>query len=79
MKQCDIIAIFGACLILIVLFSLMIVHYGSTRTGFEQGKQQGIADTHKEAFKHGLMVKEITKDDKVIYRWVDTHKLGYEE
>lgn len=38
----------------------------------------GVADTHKEAFKQGLMTKEITADDKVIYRWIETHKLGYE-
>jgi hypothetical protein len=38
----------------------------------------GVSDTHKEAFEHGLMVKEITKDDKVIYRWRETHDLNYE-
>jgi hypothetical protein len=40
--------------------------------------EQGVQDTHKEAYKHGLMVKEISKDDAVIYRWIETHKLGYE-
>jgi len=40
---------------------------------------QGIEDTHKEAFEHGLMVKEIDKDDKVIYRWKELHSIGYEE
>lgn len=37
----------------------------------------GVSDTHKEAFEHGLMTKEITADDKVIYRWIETHKIGY--
>jgi hypothetical protein len=40
--------------------------------------EQGVKDTHKEAHSHGLMTKEIDKDDKVIYRWAETHKLGYE-
>jgi len=40
--------------------------------------EQGVKDTHKEAFEMGLMKKEITKDDEVIYRWIETHKLGYE-
>ena len=39
---------------------------------------KGVKDTHKEAFEMGLMKKEIDKDDKVIYRWIETHKLGYE-
>jgi hypothetical protein len=39
---------------------------------------KGVKDTHKEAFEMGLMKKEIDKDDKVIYRWSETHKLGYE-
>jgi hypothetical protein len=37
----------------------------------------GVSDTHREAFEHGLMTKEITADDKVIYRWTETHKIGY--
>ena len=37
----------------------------------------GVSDTHKEAFEHGLMTKEITTDDKVVYRWIETHKIGY--
>ena len=37
----------------------------------------GVSDTHKEAFEMGLMTKEITADDKVIYRWIETHKIGY--
>lgn len=39
----------------------------------------GIRDTHKEAYENGHMVKEITKDDKVIYRWKHLEKIGYEE
>lgn len=38
----------------------------------------GIKDTHKEAYENGHMVKEISKDDKVIYRWKHLEKIGYE-
>lgn len=34
----------------------------------------GVRDTHKEAFSKGLMTKEIDKNDKVIYRWIEDHK-----
>ena len=37
----------------------------------------GVSDTHKEAFEMGLMTKEITAGDKVVYRWIETHKIGY--
>jgi hypothetical protein len=30
---------------------------------------RGVKDTYKEAYEKGFMVKEITKDDQVIYRW----------
>jgi hypothetical protein len=61
---------------LVIIFILisasgLMIQKVSINEGFEQGKQRGIADTHKEAFEHGLMIKEITKDDKVIYKWID--------
>jgi len=37
----------------------------------------GVSDTHKEAFEMGLMTKKIIADDKVVYRWIETHKIGY--
>ena len=33
----------------------------------------------KEAYENGHMEKEISKDDKVIYRWKHLEKIGYEE
>ncbi len=33
---------------------------------------------YKEAYANGLMTKEIDKNDIVVYRWIETHKLGYE-
>ncbi len=53
---------------------LTIVVYFTNNATYEQG----VKDVHKEAYEHGLMVKEISKDDQVIYRWIETHKLGYE-
>lgn len=32
----------------------------------------GVRAAQKEAFEHGLMTKEVDKDDKVIYRWIET-------
>jgi hypothetical protein len=40
--------------------------------------KQGVLDTYKEAYENGHMEKEITKDDKVIYRWKHLEKIGYE-
>jgi hypothetical protein len=40
--------------------------------------RDGVEATYKEAFAQGLMVKEITEDDKVIYRFIETHKIGYD-
>lgn len=36
---------------------------------------EGVRATQKEAFENGLMTKEVDKDDNVIYRWVELHKL----
>lgn len=48
--------------------------------GVKGGVLAGTERTHKEAYEHGLMVKEIDhENDKVVYRWIETHKLGYEE
>jgi hypothetical protein len=30
---------------------------------------------YKDAFENGLMQKEVDKDDNVIYRWIELHKL----
>lgn len=34
--------------------------------------RMGIINTYKEAFDRGLMIKEVTKDDRVIYKWKDS-------
>lgn len=62
-------AVFGIALLIAVLRSFPSISYPY---------REGVKDTHKEAFEMGLMKKEIDKDDKVIYRWIETHKLGYE-
>lgn len=45
----------------------------------ETSYYNGVRDTYNEAYKNGHMVKEITKDDKVAYRWKHLEKIGYEE
>jgi hypothetical protein len=62
-------------MVLMLGLSMIILKLTAKQTKFYE---MGVSDTHKEAFKNGLMVKEITKDDKVVYRWIETHKLGYE-
>jgi hypothetical protein len=41
--------------------------------------QEGVRDTQREAYENGHMVKEVSKDDEVIYRWRHLEKIGYEE
>ena len=38
----------------------------------------GVRATQKEAFENGLMLKQIDKDDQVIYRWLELHKQSEE-
>ena len=39
----------------------------------------GVRDTKREAYEHGLMIKTLDKDDKVVYSWKELHNIGYEE
>jgi hypothetical protein len=41
------------------------------------GYYTGVQDTHRDAYKNGLM-KIDRVGDKRIYRWIETHKLGYD-
>jgi hypothetical protein len=41
------------------------------------GYYTGVQDTHRDAYKNGLMTIDRI-DDKRIYRWIETHKLGYD-
>ena len=36
---------------------------------FPKAYREGVLDTQKEAFEKGYTIKEINKDDKVIYKW----------
>jgi hypothetical protein len=38
----------------------------------------GVADTQADAYENGLMEKYINENDRVMYRWVETHDIGYE-
>lgn len=44
--------------------------------GFNYGDENGALRIKKEAFQNNFMTKEIDKDDKVVYRWVEAHKVG---
>jgi hypothetical protein len=66
--------LFSGMLVGIFATVVIVVSFASVERTYEQG----VKDTLKEACSHGLMTKEIDKDDKVIYRWSETHKLGYE-
>ena len=60
------------------LFACVIFSLGF-QTGSSAGKNIGERNTRIEAFENGLMTKEIDHEtDKVVYRWVELHKLGYE-
>jgi len=65
-------------LCLTIAFLVIVVAYGffPKRTGVYR---LGVEDTHKEAFENGLMVKEIDKNDKVVYRWIELHKVQNED
>jgi hypothetical protein len=39
---------------------------------------RGVDDTMQEAFENGLAQKELTPENQVVLRWIETHKLGYE-
>ena len=41
--------------------------------------KQGVRDTKREAFEQGFMVKEVDKEDNVIYRWIEPHKYNEKE
>lgn len=63
------------CMVVALLFVVVLHGFFPEKSG---AYAKGVKDTHKEAYEHGLMEKEITKDDKVIYRWKELHKIGEE-
>lgn len=65
---------FGGIVMGMLAVALLVINFPKITCAY----MEGVRDTQKEAFANGLMTKEIGKDDKVIYRWVETHKLGYE-
>lgn len=58
MKESEFLTITG--FLMIVIISTIITH------------KMGVINTYKEAFDRGLMIKEVTKDDRVIYKWKDS-------
>lgn len=41
------------------------------------GEAQGQKNTMREAYNNGLATKEIV-GEAVVYRWIETHKIGYD-
>ena len=65
----------GMGVISLILF-LMITLY--TTITIPAQREEGRKEMWRDAFANGLAVKEIDKDDKVIYRWRELHGIGYE-
>tara|TARA_R110000868_G_scaffold281159_3_gene541526 strand:- start:516 stop:731 length:216 start_codon:yes stop_codon:yes gene_type:complete len=63
--------------ILLLVPICILIFIGLRIPQFSSMYAAGVSDTHKEAFEMGLMTKEVTADDKVVYRWIETHKIGY--
>ena len=57
-------------------FGLSLAFLGITFSCFPKytiAYKEAVKDTYKEAYSKGFMVKEITDDDKVIYKWKESH------
>jgi hypothetical protein len=39
---------------------------------------RGVDDTMQEALENGVAQKELTAENQIVIRWIETHKLGYE-
>ena len=55
-------------LILLAAYSFLVFFFGFWA---------GIKDTHRDAYENGLMTIDRV-GDKRIYRWIETHKIGYD-
>lgn len=60
---------------LIVIALIFVCSFG---LGISIGYFNGVKDTQKEAVEHGVMARSVVSN-KVVYTYIDTHKLGYEE
>lgn len=45
--------------------------------GFKYGKHCTTLEIYREAYASGLMEREITKDDQIVYRWKELEKLDF--
>lgn len=60
-------------------FGLTLIGFLCTHVAFYiAGYNHGVADTHRDAVENGLMKIERVGERRV-YRWIETHKLGYED
>jgi hypothetical protein len=58
-----------------IIFLLLFAGYSVLL--FIAGFWVGVEDTHRDAYENGLMIIDRV-GDKRIYRWIETHKIGYD-
>jgi hypothetical protein len=56
---------------------IVIVLINHTALSILAGFWMGVNETHRDAYENGLMTIERV-GDKRNYRWIETHKLGYD-
>ena len=54
--------VFGSILVIMTIWPEKTIFYIEAQKAMQ-----------KEAYEHGFMTKEITKDDQVIYKWKDSY------
>jgi hypothetical protein len=59
--------------ILIIIITTLV----SQVISFVVGYNTGVAQTHRDAYENGLMTMQHVGDAR-IYRWLETHKIGYD-
>lgn len=63
-----------------ILFLLVLIYVNITRPAiFAAIKEEAKMSVWRDAYANGVAQKEITEDDKVIYRWIETHKAEFIE
>ena len=59
------------------IFLIIFVALVSQILSFVIGYNTGVSQTHRDAYENGLMSIHRVGDARV-YRWIETHKLGYD-
>ena len=59
-----------------ILFVIIVAIIGQFLS-YIMGYHVGVSQTHRDAYENGLMTIHRVGDERV-YRWIETHKLGYD-